>query len=107
MVDQNPHQLRHRHRRMCVVELYRYLLRKGAPIGIVVPEPSHNIGKRAGDQKVLLHKAQALPQTGRVVGIEDSGEGFSPEPLCYGADEIAVAELLKVELVRSGGGPQS
>ena len=55
---------------------------------------SQNIGKRAGDQKVLLYKAQALPQTRGVARIKHASQGFGPEPFCHGADEISVAELL-------------
>ena len=92
---------------MRVVQLDSDLLRKSAPVGSLAPKTSHDVGKGAGDQKIFLYKAQTLPQTGRVVRVEDSGEGFRSQSLCYGADEIAVAELLKVKLVRRGGAPQS
>ena len=105
-VEQDAHQLRHRHRRMRIVELDRDLLGKRAPIGVAAPEAPHEIGQRAGDQKILLHEAQSLPHARRVVGIEHSRQGFGRERLGHRADEIAVAEFLKVEIVGRSRGPQ-
>ena len=51
-------------------------------------------------------QSAALPHTGGVVGIQHAGEGFGRQRLGHGADEIAVAEFLEVEIVWSGGGPQ-
>ena len=45
------------------------------------PEAAHEVGQRAGDQKILLHEAQALPHGRGIVGIEDPREGFGRERL--------------------------
>ena len=106
-VEQNPHQLWNRHRRMCIVELDRDFLGKRAPIGVIATKASHDISKRAGDKKILLNEPQALPQARGVVRIKHSGQRLGGKLLCQRAHEITVAEFLKVEVVRRGGGPQS
>ena len=105
-VEQNPHQLGDGHRRMRVVELDGDLLGKRVPIGVAAPEAPHQIGQRAGDQKILLHEAQSLPHARRVVGIEHPREGFGRERLGHRADEIAVAELLEIEVIGRRRGPE-
>ena len=70
---------------------YRNLLRKRAPVSVGQAEATHEIGQRAGHEKVLLHKAQALPHVRGVVGIQDARERFGPERLRQGADKIAAA----------------
>ena len=69
--------------------------RKRTPIGVVAPEAAHEIGQRAGDQKILLHEAQSLPHARGVVRIQDPRERFGLEGLGHRADEIAVTEFLK------------
>ena len=76
------------------------------PIGVAAPESPHKIGQRAGDQEILLHEAQSLPRGRGVVRIEHSREGFGRERFGQGADEIAAAESLKVEVVRRRRGPE-
>ena len=107
LVEQNPHQLRHRHRRMRIVELDRDLVGKRAPIGVAASKPSHDIGKRACDKKILLHEPQPLPPAGRIVGIQHSRQRFGGQLLRERANEIAVAEFLKVKVIRRGGDPQA
>ena len=93
-------------RRMRIVELDRDLVGKRAPVGVAAPEAPHDIGQRAGDEEILLHKAQPLPQAGRIVGIQHARQRFGGQLLRKRAHEIAVAEFLKVKVVRRGGGPQ-
>jgi len=57
VVEQNPHQLRYRHRRVGIVQLDGDLFWKHAPIGVAAPETPYEIGQRAGDQKIFLHEA--------------------------------------------------
>ena len=45
LVEQDPHQLRHRHRRMRVVELDRDLVGERVPIGIAAAETQDEIGQ--------------------------------------------------------------
>src|SRR5262249_23196612 len=58
-------------------------------------------------QKILLNESEALPLTGRVVGIEDSGQGLGRECFREGPDKVAAAELLEVELARGRRAPQA
>jgi hypothetical protein len=43
---------------MCVIELYRYLLRQPIPIIVRSAEPAYDIGHRTGNQEVFLREAQ-------------------------------------------------
>src|SRR5271156_4634121 len=92
---------------MRIVELDRNLVGKRAPIVVAASKPAYNIGQRARDEKVLLHEPQSLAQAGRIVGIEHPRQCFGRELLRERAHEIAVAEFLKVKVVRRGGAPQS
>ena len=107
LVEQNPHQLRHRHGRMRIVELNRNFVGKRAPIGVAASKPSYNIGKRACNEKILLHEPQSLPQACRIVWIQHSRQRFGGQLLRKRTDEIAVAEFLEVKVIRRGGGPES
>ena len=92
---------------MRVVELNRDLVGERAPIGIAAAEAPDEIGQRAGDQEILLHEAQALSHVGGIVWIEHPGQRFGRESPSQGADKIAAAEFLKVEIVGRSGGPQA
>ena len=106
IVEQDPHQFRNRHRRMGIVELNCYVIRKCAPIGVAFTEAPHQIGERASHQKVLLDKAQRLPQGCRIVGIQHAGQGLGGESSGESCREITAAEFLKIEIAGSSGGPQ-
>ena len=84
LVEQDPHQLRHRHRGMGVVELDGGLVGQRCQIAVEAAEAPHEIGQRAGDQEIFLDEAQSLTHGGRIVGIEHAGQGFrrqaSPPP---------------------------
>jgi hypothetical protein len=99
VVKQDPEQLRYCHRRMGVVQLDGGLLRKRIPISVAVPEAPYEIGQRAGDQKILLNKAQCLSHAGGVVGIQHPSQGFGCQSAGQRSDKIATAECLKVEIV--------
>src|SRR6266550_928724 len=92
---------------MCVVKLDGDLIGKRTPVEIVRPEPPHEVGERAGYEKILLHKTQSLSLACVVVGIEHTGQRFGLERLSKRADEIAATELLKVEVIMSRCGPET
>ena len=56
LVQQDAHELGHGQRRVRVIELDGDLLRQGAPVIAPTAEARHDIGQRAGDQKILLGK---------------------------------------------------
>ena len=107
LIEQNSHQLRHGQGRVRVVQLNRDLIGEFAPVGIIAPEAPHEIGERARDQKVLLHKAQRLPQFGGVVGIQHPRQGMGRQRSDQCADKITAAEFLKVEIVVCRSPPQA
>src|SRR5208337_2836552 len=67
LIEQNPHQLRRRQGRMRVVELDCDLVGERGPTGVAASKRSYDIGKRTGDEKVLLYEPQALAQARRVI----------------------------------------
>ena len=97
----------HRHRGMRVVQLDRDLVGQRAPVGVAAPEAADEVGQRAGDQEVLLHEAQPLPLRRRIVRIEHAGQRLGRERLGERADEVAVAELLEVEVVAAPPPPRA
>ena len=106
-VQQDAHQLGDRHRRVGVVELDGHLLGKRLPVGVAPPEAAHEIGQRAGDQKILLHESEPLPHARGIVRVQHPGERFGRERLGHRADELAVTEHLEVEGVRRGRRPEA
>ena len=98
-VEQNPHQFGDRHRRVRVVELDGDFFGKRVPIGVAPPETPYQIGERTGHQKIFLHETQSLSLAGGVIRIKHARERFGCERLRHRADEIAVTELLKVEII--------
>ena len=91
LIQQNPHQLRHGHRRMRVVELNRDFLRKRRPIrvGVTAPEAPDEIAERTGDQKIFLHESQAPAGSRGVVRVEHPGQRFGLQRFGDSADKIA------------------
>ena len=106
-VEQDAQQLGHRQCRVRIIELDGDFLRQHAPVGVTAPETPHQIGQRAGDKKILLHKAQSLAHAGGVVGVQDARHGFGRERLGQGADKIAAAEFLKIEVIGRRCSPES
>src|SRR5262249_49950968 len=105
-VEQNPHQLRDRHRWMCIVELDGDFIRKRTPVKIVCSETSHKIRERTGDEKVLLYKTQSLSHARVVIGVQHAGQRFRLQCLSQRANKIAAAELLKVEKILRRRSPE-
>ena len=56
-IQQNSHQLGDRQRRVRIVELDGNFLLEDPPVGVAAPEAPDEIGKRAGNEKILLHEA--------------------------------------------------
>ena len=79
---------------------------KSGPIGIGAAEPAHDVGEGAGNEEVLLDETQALADAGGIVRIEHAGQGFGGQRLGQGADEIAAAEFLKIEVIGRGRRPK-
>src|SRR5262245_38116280 len=107
LIEQNPHQLGDGQRGVRVVELDGDFLGERAAIAVAAPKAAHEICEGTGDEKVFLYEAQALAHARGIVGIENPGYGFGRQPLGHRADELAMAEDLKVEVIRGGGRPEA
>ena len=106
LVEEEPHELGHGQSRMRVVHLDRHLLREDAPVAVGAAEAAHEIGERAGHEKVLLQEAQALPLDRGIVRVKHTRQRLRGEGLRERPHEVAAAELLEVEIIRRGGGPE-
>src|SRR4029453_17765012 len=106
-VQENPHQLGYCERGMRVVELYRDLVRKRGPVVACGAEPADRISQRESHEEILLEEAQPLPFRCGVVWIEHSRQRLSGECFSQSSHEIATTELLEVEVIWRGGGPQA
>ncbi len=80
-IEENPHQLRHRHRWMRIVKLNGNLVGKRLPVGVGSSEAAHEVGKRASDEKIFLHETQSLTHGRVVVGVKHPGQRFGLECL--------------------------
>lgn len=107
LVHQQPHELRHRHRRMRVVELDRELLVEVRLAGGLLQVDADHVLQRAGHQEILLDEAQALAELGLVIGIEYLGDGLAAHLAVHSAVIIAHVESLEVEGFRRLGAPQA
>src|SRR5215469_2336568 len=107
IIQQDAHQLGHRHRGMCVVELNGSLFGKLLPIGVMPQKTPNKVCHRARDQKILLQKAQALPSRRVIVRVEHSRERLRLQGLAESADEISSTELFKIKIIRGSRGPKT
>src|SRR5580700_2421259 len=101
LVKQDPQQLRNGACRVRIVQLDSGFLGKGTPIGVAAAKAPYEVRQRAGHKKVLLHETQSLPHAGRVVRVQDSGKRCGFDGLGDRADELPVAELLEIKIMRS------
>ena len=60
LVEEDPHQLRDRERRVRVVQLHRDFVGQRGPVVAGGAEAANRVGDRAGHQEVLLQEAQPL-----------------------------------------------
>ena len=105
-VEQDAHELGHCQGGVSIVELDGDLVRKCVPVGIVPAESPHEVRERAGHQEVFLREPQLLSHLGGVVRIEHAGQRAGRDAADQGADEIAAAEFLEVEVIMGRGFPQ-
>ncbi len=101
-VDQQPHQLGDRDDRVGVVELDGHLVGQCRPVTVAQAEAAQDVVQRAGDEEVLLLETQLAAGGGRVVGVEDLGDGLRVDLVGDRALKVADLEQLEVELA---GGP--
>src|SRR5580658_9630804 len=92
---------------MRVVKLDGGLLGKHVPVVIAAAEAPHEIGQRTRYEKIFLYETQLLPAAGGIIGVKHARNGLGHQGLRHGSNEIAVAEDLKIEVIRSTRGPQS
>ena len=92
---------------MRIVKLDGSFLGKHVPVVIAAAEAPHESGQRTRYEKIFLYETQFLPAVGGVIGVEHARNGVGHQRLSHGSNEIAVAEDLKIEVIRRTGGPQT
>ena len=106
-VDQEPHQLGDRDRRMGVVELDRELVGEVGQILVGVEMAPDDVLQRGGGEEVFLPQAQFLASLVRVGRIEDAGDRLGLVGFDQGADVIAGIEGVEQDRVERLGAPQA
>ena len=97
VVDQDPHQLGDRDRRMRVVELHRGVIGEIVERGEFVEMPAHQVLQRGGREEILLPQPQLLSLRRRVVRIEDARDRLALRARRGGADIIAAVERRELD----------
>ena len=106
LIDQQPHQLRHRNGGMGVIELNRIFAVKVADRQALPLENPEHVLQRATHKENLLTEPQPLALFQFVVGIEHLGEGFRLHLLQHGPGVIPGIERGKVKGIRGLGSPE-
>ena len=106
MIDQQPHQLGDRHRRMRVVELDRGLVGQRTDVAEILDVPPHDVLDGGGGEEILLPEPQFLPRRRGVVGVEYAHQRFRAQLTSERAREIAFVEPVESDRVKRLGGPQ-
>ena len=106
VVDQQPHQLRHRDRRVRVVQLDGGVLGQRAQVVVRHQVAPHQVLQRGRGEEVLLLEAQFTPLRRRVVGVQHARERFGEHLVLGRGEVVALVELRQVEGLRGLGRPQ-
>src|SRR5437879_5320883 len=107
VVQQNAHELEHRHGGMGVIQLKGGSVGEVTPLSVGASKTSHYVSQGARHQKVLLNEPQTLAHARRIVRIEDAREGLRRQSPRQSLDEITPAELSKVEIIGSRCRPKA
>ena len=99
-VDQQSHELGHRHGRVGVVQLDRHLVWQGADVAVELDVAPDNVLQRGGGEEILLPQAKLLTRRGRIRRIEDAGQGLGAGGLGQGADMVARVEGVELNRVQ-------
>ena len=106
LVDQQPHQLGDRDRRMGVVELHGEFLVEAAQRELLGAQDAHHVLQRAGDEEILLLEAQLLAAQLLVVRVEDLAEVLRRDLLVHRAVVVAAVEDREIERLGRLRAPQ-
>ncbi len=107
VVHEQAHQLRHRHRRMGVVELDRHLLGEAGEVVVVAQVAVQDVLQRGGNEEVLLLQPQFLAVLALVVGVENLRESLGKGLAAHRLNVVALVEGVEVELPRRPRRPQA
>ena len=92
---------------MGVVELDRYFIWEGPPVGIVFFKAADDVPQRAGNKEVLLDEAEFLAGFSLVVWVEHLAHRLSHIFLLHGLLVAAAIEGIKVKFLGGFGFPQA
>mmetsp|Transcript_54176 Transcript_54176/g.137641 ORF Transcript_54176/g.137641 Transcript_54176/m.137641 type:complete len:385 (+) Transcript_54176:1553-2707(+) len=107
-VDEHPHELWNRDRRVSVVELDLHLLRQHVPIAAVfLLEAPEDVLDRGAAEEVLLTQTQLLALLVVVVGVEEVVQLLCALLRSSGLQILALVEGLKIHLLCRKGPPET
>ena len=104
VIDEQPHQLSDRERRMRVVHLDGHLRREFVESTVLLAVALHDVAHGAGHEEVLLQQSQLATAIDQVGGVEDLRDRFGVDLVLHRGDVVAGVEDADVEFV---GGPRA
>ncbi len=104
-IHQVAHHLRHRDRRVCVVQLEDITLVEIAQI-VSRRQEAEDVLDRAGDKEILLSQPEFFPLRGSVVRVKHLRDRFRRDLLLHRVDIVARIEGAQVELLRGSRSPE-
>ena len=106
LVDEQPHQLRNRDRRMRVVELDRDVIGQRRQVAVLLKVPPQEVLERRRREKDLLPESQLVSGGGVVARVQHPRDRLEPHAVGEGADMISTIEVLEIELIGGARRPQ-
>ncbi len=107
LVDEDPHEFRHRDHGVRVVELEDDPLGQVVEVEVLLEDLLDEVTQRTGDEEVLLLQAQLLALRRGVLGVQHLGDVLGERLGAYGLGVVTGVEDLEVESLRGLGAPQS
>ena len=106
LVEQDAHQLRHRQRRMGIIELDRDLVRQLLQSALSRRKRRTRSAREHATRKYSCAKRSPCPIWVESSGIQNAGQGLRRDAADQGAHEVARTELLEVEIVMCRSTPE-
>ena len=99
-IDEQPHQLGDRDRRVRIVELDRHLVGKLRDIAVLFQVTVDEVLQRGGREEIFLAQPKFLASRGRVAWIEHLGDRFGPD--LFGLRGDVITRVKDIEAQRIG-----
>jgi hypothetical protein len=103
VVHQEAHEFGDGEGGMGVVELDRRAAVQRAQVLAVADMAQDEVLQRGGGEEILLPQPELLALGGRIVRVEDAGDGLGPHAFRHGTGEVAAVECLEEQRLQGAG----